>query len=931
MERLQQIEEIFHQALRHEPAQRETYVRNACQGDSDLRRQVLSLLSNYEDNASSEPWAARAAAQLIDQPISLQAGQCLGPYRIDSFLAAGGMGQVYRATDMRLQRHVAIKVSAAKFSERFEREATVVASLNHPHICQLYDVGPNYLVMEFVEGSPLSGPLPPTKAVEYAAQILDALSAAHRKGIVHRDLKPANILVTKRGIKLLDFGLARQSGPVQQGEATLTAGLTAKGEILGTLNYMSPEQLQGKDTDARSDLFSFGCVLYEMVSGKQPFDGESAAGVIAAILEREPAVLSPASPLERVIQTCLAKDPDRRFQNALDVRLALNWAMEQPSVPAERPGRRRWMAAVAALMVVAAFGGVWVVSHFAKTVAEDRVIRFQVSPPAGGSIQLGFRGVAVSPDGQSVAFAADSNGQNGLWIRALDSETARLLPGTEGARLPFWSPDGTSIAFSGDSTFSGGSALQQIDLSRQKLSKVCDVNGSFNGGTWLDDGRILFAIRDVGIFQVAATGGLPSPVALLDRSHGDVTYATPQPLPEGRFLYTVQSLESVDIYAASLSKPAERTRLVRNGMNGWVARGRKGTDYLLWLSGGTLLAQPLNLKKLELAAGPRVLADHTNVAASGAGTLLFGSSAQVGGRVRLGPVRQFEWFDRTGKEAGTVGPPNTFLFSRLSPDGRRVATIRSGPNADIWLLETGRDAANRLTAGHGVHISPVWSPDGRTILFSFGAPFNIFRIRVDGGGAEERVTQSPNSQTIDDWSHDGRFIIYHQATAENGYDLWAMEVTPAGKLVPGASPRLYNRGGFKQRGARFSPDDHWVAYESDDSGRAEIYVQAFPEPGQRFPISAGGGTFPEWGEGGRELYYVSTSGKLMAVELKYRGSSLEASPSHELFSVPPVGNGNPYEAAPDGRRFLAGVAKGSSQTLNVIVNWPALMQRAANQ
>src|SRR5580700_4815528 len=267
MERLQQIEEIFHHALAHEPAQRETYVRNACQGDSDLRRQVVSLLANYEENANSETWAARAAAQLIDQPVSLQAGQSLGPYRIDSFLAAGGMGQVYRATDIRLQRHVAIKVSAAKFSERFEREATVVASLNHPHICQLYDVGPNYLVMEFVEGSPLGGPLPPTKAVEYAAQILDALNTAHRKGIVHRDLKPDNILVTKKGIKLLDFGLAKQTATLKESDATLTQALTGQGQILGTWQYMSPEQLQGKPADPRSDLFSFGCVLYETLTG----------------------------------------------------------------------------------------------------------------------------------------------------------------------------------------------------------------------------------------------------------------------------------------------------------------------------------------------------------------------------------------------------------------------------------------------------------------------------------------------------------------------------------------------------------------------------------------------------------------------------------------------------------------------------------------
>jgi eukaryotic-like serine/threonine-protein kinase len=420
VEHFGRTEEIFHEALRQDVSRRGAFVRQACGSDSALQRDVLSLLANHEEHAGVESWAAQAAAQLIELPPSLQPGQWLGPYRIDSFLAAGGMGDIYRATDTRLDRHVAIKVARAKFSERFEREARVIASLNHPHICQLYDVGPNYLVMELVDGSPLSGPLPLEKAVEYAAQILDALAAAHRKGIAHRDLKPLNILVTKQGIKLLDFGLATASGTLPDVDATLATGLTAKGEILGTLQYMSPEQLHGQEIDARSDIFSFGCVLYEMLSGKRAFDGQTAASVIAAILEHEPAALDAASPLDRVIQTCLAKDPDRRFQNALDVKTALTWAVEQPPSSAATP--RRWgMLAGVALVLLAGVVGVvgWAVSRLTKVALDDHAIRFQIPLPAGESINGGpFGGVAVSPDGQSVAFTTDGNGQSGLWVRA---------------------------------------------------------------------------------------------------------------------------------------------------------------------------------------------------------------------------------------------------------------------------------------------------------------------------------------------------------------------------------------------------------------------------------------------------------------------------------------------------------------------------------
>jgi Tol biopolymer transport system component/predicted Ser/Thr protein kinase len=904
------IEEIFHEALRRDPPGRAGFVRQACGGDSELLRDVLSLLASHDDRRDPEPWAAEAAARVIDGAPSLQPGQSLGPYRIDSFLAAGGMGEIYRATDTRLGRNVAIKVARATFSERFDREARTIASLNHPHICQLYDIGPNYLVMELVDGSPLKGPLPLDTTLEYASQILDALSAAHRKGIAHRDLKPLNVLITRQGVKLLDFGLATGGAAVQSGDPALTTGLTAKGEILGTLQYMSPEQLQGKEVDARGDLFSFGCVLYEMVSGKRAFDGENAASVIAAILEREPAPLNVAPPLERVIKTCLVKDPDRRFQNAIDVKIALKWAVEQAPGPTDT----RWArpAAIVAVLLAAAVGSGWAVSRFARTAADDHVIRFQISLPAGASINGGpFGGLAVSPDGQSVAFAADSNGQSGLWVRALDAESARLLPGTEDAKNPFWSPDGRSIAFS------ARSALQQIDLTRQRLSKICDVS-AFNGGTWLDDGRIVFANRNEGIFQVAATGGVPAPVALLDPSRGDVTYAEPHALPGGRLLYTVQSPQSVDIYAGSFAKPPDRKLLVRDGRNAWLAHGPDNANYLMWLSGEKLLAQSLNLETAQLTGEPHVLTDHASVASSGAGTLLFGSSLAA---------RQFEWVDRTGKAVGTIGQPNTFVFGRLSPDGRRVATIRSGANADIWVLETSRDVANRLTAGHGIHIDPVWSPDGRTILCSFGAPFNVFRIDADGAASEERVTQSPVNQYITDWSHDGRFIIFGQATGDTGYDLWTLQVTPEGKVARGATPKPYIRSPFDQGAARFSPDDRWVAYESNDSGQSEIYVQSFPDARDKIPISIGGGKNPEWDRAGRELYYVSNDHQLMAVALSVRGASLEASRPRELFPVSVGIAGAPYDVAPDGQRFLTSVARRTSQPLNVIVNWATLVKQ----
>jgi predicted Ser/Thr protein kinase len=607
----QEIEEIFYQALQRDLAQRDTFVREACHGDSELHLEVSSLLAHHDEGTGFEPWAAAAAVQLIAAPASLQPGQLLGPHRIDSFVAEGGMGQVYRATDTRLNRTVAIKICAARFSERFAQEAKVIASLNHPHICHLYDVGPNYLVMEFVEGTPLRGPIPLKQAVEYAAQILDALDAAHRKGITHRDLKPANILVTKQGVKLLDFGLAKQSAPLQQTDATLTAALTRKGDILGTLHYMSPEQLQSKEVDARSDLFSFGCVFYEMLSGRRAFEGQSAASVIAAILEREPAPLDTAPPLERIIWSCLAKNPEQRFQNAIDLKRNLTWALEQPINA--KTNHRGWIAVAMAALALGAFGG-WAVSYFRQAPPNVQPLRLQIEPPPNGRFVLGggtFGDLAISPDGKMAAYTASVNGKVGLWVRPLDGGAARLLPETEEAGQPFWSPDSRSLAFA-----VAKNKLRLVDPGGGMRIEIGLISG-MRGASWGSDGYILFSQVVIGpygtlgrsesgiygIYRISAAGGKPSLVTVPDRSRGELAYLWPQALPEGRFLYWAQTAkpENSGIFVAPLSNPGKGVKLLTTESKAVYASDGNGEGYVLWRRSGSLVAQEFDLHTFALA------------------------------------------------------------------------------------------------------------------------------------------------------------------------------------------------------------------------------------------------------------------------------------------------------------------------------------------
>jgi Tol biopolymer transport system component len=705
----------------------------------------------------------------------------------------------------------------------------------------------------------------------------------------------------------------------------LTQALTSQGQILGTLQYMSPEQLQGKDADARSDLFSFGCVLYEMLTGRRAFEGESTASVIAAILERQPAPIAVAPSLERVVRRALAKDPDQRFQTARDLKAALTWAMDQPPM-ATATLSRRWHWIAAPTLLVGALGG-WGISHFRQPSADERVFRLQITPPQGSRFVFSANnvgGIALSPDGRTAAYGASGQGKTGLWIHPLDGSTARLIAGTVGAAYPFWSPDNKSVAFF------ARRKLQRVDLAGGPLVPICDAPDG-RGGTWSSDGQILFGTISSGLFRVPASGGTPSPLTTLDASTGERAHRWPQVFPGGHFLYWVQGAKA-GVYAASLAKPGERTRLLTTDDNALYAPGGDGKGYLLWAGGESMVAQQFDPDTLKLSGEPHLVADpvgmmgmlgQVNVAVSMVGVLLYSASNFLS---------QFAWFDRMGKPLGVVGEPGEYNAFRLSPDGHLIMASRSSSGAnDLWRLEVERGGSGRLTSNPTVNTYPVWSPDGRTVVFRSGVPSNLFRKESSGAGDEQRLTQSSTFQDPTDWSRNGRLVLYHELASGAGLDLWVIPVTPEGKLAPDAKPQPYLRTPFNESWGRFSPEalPRWVAYQSDETGRYEVYIRAFPDTRGKFQVSTNGGQFPQWGAGGRELFYVSPDNKLMAASLTMRADSIEASVPRELFPLPAADIGwSPYDTTSDGQRFLVRTTTAQvGQPLNVIVNWPALLKK----
>ena len=922
-QRWQKVEALYHSALERASDERVVFLTEECGSDDVLRREVESLLAQEDNPVLIDHRLSEAIATLFDAEERLGAGDQLGPFRIEGELGAGGMGVVYRARDTRLGRTVAVKVSKQEFSQRFEREARAIASLNHPYICQLYDVGPNYLVMELIEGAPLRGPLPLAKAVEYGGQILDALDVAHRKGVVHRDLKPANILVTRQGVKLLDFGLAKQAPVSADFDATLTNGLTGAGTIIGTLQYMSPEQVQGKPADARSDLFSFGCLLYEMTTGRRAFEGDNPASVIAAIVEREPPAVEVSPPLDRVIRACLTKDPDRRFQTALDVNRALQWAAEPVPAGKAPPSRRWWIAAAA--MVVCAFGGRWAMSHLGRPLVDERVFRFQVPPPKGGAF-AGRAGLSLSPDGHFLTYAASVNGRLGLWLHALDSSTERLLSDKPQTGQAFWSPDSKSVGFVADGR------LWRIDVASGAPVALVEQMPQ-RGAGWTNDHRILFPTR-TGLMQIPDRGGTPTPVTTLDAARGELSHGKPVFLPNRWFLHLIPSSppESTAVYAASLANPSQRERILSSQFEVRYGRGPDGTNYLLMARDRALIAQAFDIDKLTLTGEPDTLAEQVG---SPGGPLLPADISLTGvlAYLKMPNSSVFTWFDRLGRSLGNLSEPRRYSDFRLSPDGERVAVAQFEPGAsggDIWLLNLKRPILNRLTSLPGLHRHPIWSPDGRTVVF-VNQTSGLFSKDIASSDQEVRLT-SPGKRPVPcDWSRDGRFILFSEYNPESKLDLWLLPVTPDGKLVEGATPKPYLRTQYNESSGRFSPepDPHWVAYQSDKTGRSEIHIASFPEPRRKRQITSGGGSSPTWGPDGKELFYISGDDKLMVVTLQMGRDGIEPSAPREVMPLTQANDTSLYDIAPDGRRILIQQREPVSENIEVIVNWPALFRKGA--
>ena len=874
--------------------------------------------------------------------MALTSGTKLGPYEIESPLGAGGMGEVYRARDSRLDREVAIKVLAADLSsdaslkQRLEREAKAISKLSHPHICTLYDIGHqdtiDFLVMEYLEGETLEhrllkGPLPPEQALRYAAQVADALSKAHKLGITHRDLKPANVMLTKSGAKLMDFGLAKQSAsaPLAKALTEMTqeqARLTSEGMIVGTFQYMAPEQLEGKEADARTDIFALGELIHEMVTGKPAFSGKSRASLIAAILTTDPPPITQSQPitpvaLEYVVRKCLAKDPEERWQSASDVASQLNWILSsgsQASAPAAlstaRKQRERgiWLGAGVILLLLAAYLG-WRTGllqdsgsplHVAVTLPPGKTLVYNSTEP-----------VAISPDGSTVVYAAaDENTKAQLYLRKLDSFETTPIPGTEGGETAFFSPNGEWLGF-----VTSDFHLKKVSLRGGGVTQVIDGN-AFPGGTWTEDGTIYYVQGfTAGIYAVSASGGASRQVTKTGTTPDDRAHLWPSVLPGGTgLIFTVWTGKSFNDSRIEAIEFASGRRKV-------LVEGGTGARYLssgqiAYARNGTLFVVGFDAKRLEVKGTPLPVIEGVQTGASNGdgvfdvsnnGTLVF----QPG---TFGAIpRNLVWMDRAGKATNITPEVKPYAMVSMSRDGKRVPLVLQTSTFDVWVYDLERDTFTRASFG-GDDYRPFFSPDG-TLLAYDSSKSGSQQVFVKHGiaGAETAVTDGPEMKELFGWTPDGKEVIYGRQNKDTGWDLYAAAVEGDHKVRPLVVAQ------FNQSDAALSPDGKWLAYVSDESGQREVFVQAMNDPDTRAQISSEGGKYPRWAPSGNELIFWSKT-RVMSVKFAPGGGLHPGKPAL-LFEDKKVSSG--YTVAPDGR--LVAVRQtdvpGTENQINVVPHW----------
>ena len=886
--------------------------------------------------------------------MALASGTKLGPYEIELPLGAGGMGEVYRARDTRLERWVAIKIlpshlsSSPEARRRFEREARSISSLNHPNVCHLYDVGQqdgtDYLVMEYLEGETLAerihkGPLPLDQVMKVGIEICGGLDAAHKHGVVHRDLKPGNIMLTKSRTKLMDFGLAKPvkgTTPVSGLTNTLSTPqnpVTIEGTVVGTFQYMSPEQVEGSEADARSDVFALGAVLYEMVTGKRAFEGKTAASTIAAVLASHPKPPSSVQPLTPValddtIRTCLAKDPDERWQTVHDVKLQLRNMLETGSQPRKAaqlaPKRHIWqqtgwlVAAVLFVLLLAAAAHLWNTA----TPKSIHPLYFQASVPFSAT------DVSVSPDGQKIAMLAYSSqtSSNQIWISEVGGRHPSLIHGTEGASFPFWSPNGRFIGFFADGK------LKKVDVEGNQVQVLCDApNG--RGGTWGRDGDILFspdAVGTSGLYRISSKGGSPSVQTYPDKSRYESSHRWPVFLPDGRhFLYFggnfIGHPELNAIFVGSLDSQEKRFVVSTNANAAYADPG-----YLIYRQGTALVEQPFDPGKFTVTGEPHVLSDDVLYSPQ-IDYLVYSISGDVlVTQSGIDPSdSQLTWFDRSGKQIGTVGSAGTYHNVRLSPDGRRIATDQTDPdglNIDVWTYEPARGLVTRMTFDPALDYVPIWSPDGRQLMFgsSRQGGWRVFLKNADGYGLEKKIFEVErgtwNSVPFD-WSRDSKNVLLRK-----GSELWYFTWP---ELV--AKPLFQDK--WSALNAQFSPDGHWIAYASNETGSWEIYVSPFPSVNGKWQVSQRGGQEPRWRGDGKELFFLAPDGQLMAAPVSV-GASLEAGSPVELFHThrrPHVSSTDifSYDVTSDGQKFLINTKLDNPKFTppSVLLHWNSVERR----